>query len=171
MQVVVEDDLIEGQPIAILTNKLTIIVPVDNPATIESLNDLANPGVRLVLAAPGVPVREYSDQSIAMMGDADFQVAVYTNVVSEEPNVRQVATKIALGEADAGIVYVSDITPDIADQVLQIEIPDEQNVIATYPIAVIKDSPNAEIAQEFVDFVLSAEGQAILAKWGFGPKP
>jgi molybdate transport system substrate-binding protein len=171
MQAVVEAGRINGQPIAFLTNQLTVIVPLDNPASIESAADLAKPGVRLVLAAPGVPAREYSDQRIALMGDAAFQAAVYANLVSEEPNVRQVATKVALGEADAGIIYRSDITPDIADQVLQIEIPAEQNVIAIYPIAVIKDSPNVALAQEFVDFVLSAEGQAILTKWGFGPKP
>lgn len=171
MQVVVEAGFTDSQPKAFLSNQLTVIVPADNPAAIESVTDLANPGVRLVLAAPGVPVREYSDQSIELMGDADFQAAVYANLVSEEPNVRQVATKIALGEADACIVYVSDITPDIADQVLQIEIPDEHNVTAIYPIAMIKDSPNADLAKDFVEFVLSDEGQAILAKWGFGPKP
>ncbi|MCL4257381.1 MAG: molybdate ABC transporter substrate-binding protein [Anaerolineales bacterium] len=162
---------IEGEPTAFLTNRLTIIVPADNPAGIESYLDLANPGLALVLAAPEVPVRDYSDQSIALMGDAAFQAAVYANLVSEEPNVRQVATKISLGEADAGIVYTSDVTPDIAGSVLQIPIPDELNVIASYPIAVVEGAPAGSVAQAFVDFVLSAEGQAILAKWGFGPKP
>lgn len=162
---------IEGDPIAFLSNRLTIIVPADNPAGLETYTDLANPGIALVLAAPDVPVREYSDQSIALMGDAAFGAAIYANLVSEEPNVRQVATKVSLGEADAGIVYTSDVTPDIAGSVLQIPIPDELNVVASYPIAVVERAPAGSVAQDFVDFVLGAEGQAILAKWGFGPKP
>jgi molybdate transport system substrate-binding protein len=92
-------------------------------------------------------------------------------MVSEEDNVRQVSAKIALGEADAGIVYTSDVTPDIANQVQQIVIPDEQNVIATYPIAPLADAANPELAQSFIDFILSSEGQSILAQWGFGPPP
>lgn len=171
MTVAADAGRIATEPVTFLTNRLAIIVPADNPAGIESPADLANQGVSLILAAPGVPVRDYSDQSIALLGDADYQAAVYANLVSEEPNVRQVASKIALGEADAGIVYTSDVTPDIADQVLIIEIPVEQNVLASYPIAVVEGAPSGSLAQQFVDFVLGAEGQAILAKWGFGPKP
>ncbi len=171
MQVAVDAGRIAGDPALFLTNRLTIIVPADNPAGLQSPQDLADPGLRLVLAAPGVPVRDYSEQSIALLGDQSFQEAVYANVASEEPDVRQVATKVALGEADAGIVYTSDVTPDIADQVLQIPIPDEQNVVARYPIAVVEDAPEEVLARQFVDFVLSPEGQSILQKWGFGPKP
>lgn len=171
MGVAVAAGRISGESVAFVTNRLAIIVPADNPAGIETFEDLANAGIKLVLAAPGVPIRDYSDQSIALMGDADFQAAVYANLVSEEPNVRQVATKVSLGEADAGIVYTSDVTPDIADLVLQIAIPDAQNVFATYPIAVVEGAPAGRLAQQFVDFVLSADGQAILQKWGFGPKP
>lgn len=170
MQVAADAGRISAEPVVFLTNRLTIIVPNDNPAGIQSFSDLAKPGLALVLAASGVPIRDYSDQSIALMGDADFQAAVYANLVSEEPNVRQVATKVSLGEADAGIVYTSDVTPDIADLVLQIEIPDAQNVLASYPIATIEGAPSGGLAQAFVDFVLSYAGQAILAKWGFGPK-
>jgi molybdate transport system substrate-binding protein len=171
MNVAADGGRIASEPVTFLTNRLTIIVPADNPAGLQSYADLAKPGIALVLAAPDVPIRDYSDQSIALMGDAAFQAAVYTNLVSEEPNVRQVATKVSLGEADAGIVYTSDVTPDIAASVLQIPIPDEMNVLATYPIAVVEGAPAGDLAQAFVDFVLSAEGQAILAKWGFGPKP
>ncbi len=171
MNVAADANRIASEPVTFLTNRLAIIVPADNPAGIETYADLAQPGISLILAAPDVPVRDYSDQSIALMGDAAFQAAVYANLVSEEPNVRQVATKISLGEADAGIVYTSDVTPDIAASVLLIPIPDEMNVIASYPIAVVEGAPAGSIAQDFVDFVLSAEGQAILAKWGFGPRP
>lgn len=171
MQVAVEAGRISSEPQEFLTNRLIIIVPADNPAGITSPADLANEGVRLLLAGPGVPIRAYSDRSIAALGDDVYQRAVYANLVSEELDARQVATKVALGEADAGIVYASDVTPDIAGQVLQIEIPDEANVVAVYPIAVVDGAPNPEWAQLFIDFVLSERGQAILAKWGFGPKP
>jgi molybdate transport system substrate-binding protein len=171
MDVAAEAGRLAGESTLFLTNRLTIIVPADNPAGLETYADLANGGIKLVLAAPGVPIRDYSDQSIALMGDADFQAAVYANLVSEEPNVRQVATKISLGEGDAGIVYTSDVTPDIASSVIMIEIPDEMNVLAVYPIAVVEGAPQAELAQAFVDFVLGPDGQAILAKWGFGPRP
>jgi molybdate transport system substrate-binding protein len=171
MKVAADAGRINGDPIAFATNRLTIIVPADNLAGIQSFEDLAKPGVKLILAAPGVPIRDYSDQSIELMGDADFRAAVYANLVSEEPNVRQVATKVSLGEADAGIVYASDITPDIAASVLQIPIADEQNVLATYPIAVVEGAPAGSLAQQFVDFVLSPAGQMILRKWGFGPRP
>jgi molybdate transport system substrate-binding protein len=171
MTVAADAGRLASEPVTFLTNRLAIIVPADNPAGIESPADLANEGVTLILAAPGVPVRVYSDQGIALLGDADYQAAVYANLVSEELNVRQVASKIALGEADAGMVYTSDVTPDIADQVLVIDIPDEQNALASYPIAVVEGAPSGSLAQQFIDFVLGAEGQAILAKWGFGPKP
>jgi molybdate transport system substrate-binding protein len=171
MNVAAEAGRIAGEPAVFVTNYLIIIVPADNPAGIETYADLANEGVQLILAAPGVPIRDYSDQSIALMGDADFQAAVYANLVSEEPNVRQVATKVALGEADAGIVYTSDITPDIAASVIQIEIPIELNVLASYPIAVVTDAPQGDQGQAFVDFVLGSDGQAIMQSWGFRPRP
>jgi molybdate transport system substrate-binding protein len=158
------------------TNQLTAIAPADNPAGVESLADLAQSGIALVLAAPGVPVREYTDQALGRLAadpayGADFAEGVYANLVSEEDNVRQVAAKVALGEADAGVVYTSDVTPDIAGQVIQIAIPDEYNVIATYPIAPLADASNPAGAVAFVEHVLSDEGQAILARWGFGEKP
>lgn len=155
-------------------NRLVVIVPADNPAEIETLQDLANEGVQLLVAAPGVPVREYTDTFLerAAASDefgADFADAVTTNIVSEEDNVRQVAAKVALGEADAGVVYISDITPDIADNVLTIDIPDNYNTIAEYPIGVIDDTTQPELAQAFVDFVLSETGQALLRDYNFIP--
>jgi len=78
-----------------------------------------------------------------------------------------VAAKVALGEADAGIVYSSDVTPDIAEDVIALPIPDEINTLASYPIAITDDTPNSELAQAFVDYVLSEAGQATLVKWGF----
>lgn len=157
-------------PVQFVSNRLTVIVPASNPANIETLDDLARPGVTVLLAAEGVPVRQYTDEVVGRLAP-DRQAALYGNVVSAESNVRQVAAKIALGEADAGVVYASDITPDIAPQVAQIPIPDTQNVIATYPIAVLDDAGQPEAARRFVDFVLSPDGQAILGRWGFGRPP
>lgn len=171
MQVAVDAGRVEaGTETTFVSNRLTIVVPADNPAGIAALEDLEQPGILLILAVEGVPVRDYTDEIVGAM-TADFQEQFYANVVSEEDNVRQVAAKIALGEADAGVVYTSDVTPDIANQVQQIAIPDAQNVVATYPIAPISDSTNPELAQSFVAFILSPEGQSILSKWGFGPPP
>ncbi len=171
MQVVVDAERVTSEPQTFARNQLVLIVPADNPAGIESLDDLANPGIKLVVAAPEVPVRVYTDAMLdALAADpaygADFRDAVVANFVSEEDNVRQVAAKVALGEADAGVVYSSDVTPDIAEDVITLPIADAYNTLATYPIAPIADSANLEQAQVFVDFVLGDEGQDILVKWG-----
>ena len=171
MQVVVDAGRAATTPALFASNQLTICVPYGNPGNIQSPEDLARIGISLILAAPNTPIRVYSDQVIGLLGNEDFQDAVFANLVSEEVNVRQVVTKIALGEADAGLVYISDLTPDVASKLLQIPIPDEFNIIAAYPIAALKESKNLELAQRFIDFVLSKEGQAILEIWGFGPKP
>lgn len=149
------------------TNRLTILVPADNPAQVTALADLNRPGIQLVLAAPGVPARQYTDEIITQMGAA-FAESFYANLVSEEKNVRLAAAKIALGEADATIVYASDVTPDIAGRVQQIVIPDDQNVVAVYPIAPLADAMQPQLAQQFVQFVRSPAGQEILLKWGLG---
>lgn len=171
MQVAVDAGRITaGSEKLFVSNRLTVIVPADNPAGITALEDLAQPGVQMILAVTGVPVRQYTDEIVATF-PADFQESFYANMVSEEENVRQVSAKVALGEADAGIVYTSDVTPDIASQVQQIAIPEAQNVVATYPIAPLADAAAPTLAQSFINFVLSEDGQAILARWGFGAPP
>ncbi len=171
MQAVIEAGRVAaGTDVLFVSNRLTVIVPADNPANIHALTDLAQPGVQLILAVAGVPVRAYTDEIVATM-PAEFQQRFYANLVSEEDNVRQVAAKIALGEADAGIVYTSDVTPDLARRVQQIPIPAAQNVIAAYPIAPLADAPHPELAQRFLDFILSPAAQAVLARWGFAPPP
>lgn len=163
---------IGATPRTFVKNRLVLIVPSDNPAGINTLLDLANDGVQLVIAAQDVPVRTYTDTMLSRLaldpayGEA-YSAAFMANVVSEEQNVRQVAAKVALGEADAGIVYISDVTPDISDAVIAIQIPDYLNTIATYPIAITDDTANPELAQAFVDYVLSDAGQAILVNWNF----
>jgi molybdate transport system substrate-binding protein len=146
-------------------NRLAVIVPTDNPAGIEGIGDLAEDGVKLVIAAEGVPAGDYARQILDNAGIADAALA---NVVSNAEDVRAVVTTVASGDADAGIVYVTDVTADVADQVTVIPIPDDVNVIATYPIGVVADSQEADLAQQFVDYVLGP-GQDVLAGYGFLP--
>jgi molybdate transport system substrate-binding protein len=172
MNVAVTAKRIAGTPRTFVKNRLVLAVPADNPAKIASLKDLAKPGIKLVLAGPNVPVREYTnamlDKLVKVPGyGEEYKAAVLKNVVSEEDNVRQVSAKVSLGEADAGIVYRSDITPDISGKVLVLPIPDAINTIAAYPIAVTDNSANADAAKAFIDLVLSDAGQDIFVKWNF----
>jgi molybdate transport system substrate-binding protein len=157
-------------PRIFLTNQLMVILPKNNPAEIASLRDLSKPGLKLVLAAEEVPAGRYAREVLenlnAMFG-ADYSGQVLANVVSNEDNIRQAVTKVQLGEADASIVYVSDA---VAVQELQtLAIPADRNVIAEYPIAPLAESANLALANGFIDYVLSAEGQATLETWGFTP--
>jgi len=153
-----------------LKNQLIVILPPDNPAAIQTLQDLARPGLKLVLAAEAVPVGGYSREALGKL-DAQFgpgfKDAVLANLISEEDNVKQVVVKVQLGEADAGMVYGSDAVA--ASELKTIAIPPESNVIAEYPIAALTEAPHPELAAQFVAYVLSSEGQAILARWGFTP--
>jgi molybdate transport system substrate-binding protein len=161
-----------GAPAIFVTNRLVVVYPADNPAGIAGLQDLARPDTLIVLAAEEVPVGRYSLEFLDLAAaspdfDAGYKEAVLGNVVSYEENVRSVLNKVALGEADAGIVYTSDLVG--VEGVSSLEIPDELNVIAEYPIAALNDSAHGETAAAFVSAVLSAEGQSILADYGFGP--
>ena len=155
-------------PRIFLTNQLIVILPKENPASIASLGDLVQPGLKIVLAAEEVPVGNYSRQSLDLMNGsfgADFKDKVLANVVSNEDNVKQVVAKVQLGEADAGVVYTSDAAA--VPELKTLEIPADVNVIAEYPIAALAQSANTALANTFIAYVLSEEGQAILQKWGF----
>jgi molybdate transport system substrate-binding protein len=170
MQAVADAGRIRGTPQTFTRNALVIIAPVNNPADLTTPADLGRDGVRLVMASCGVPVRDYAEMVLERMAaqfGADFPQAVRGNLVSEESNVRQVAAKIALAEADAGIVYRSDVTPDIRDDVLVIDIPPAYNITAQYPIALTDNPTDPDLAAAFVAFVLGDSGQAILESWGF----
>lgn len=145
-------------------NRLVVLVPEGNPAGIAGIEDLGGPGVRLVLAAPDVPVGEYGREALAKAGIGEDAEA---NVVSNEEDVKGVVQKVALGEADAGIAYVTDVTSEVAD-VEAVEIPDDVNVVATYPIAVVRGTDAPDLSASFVDFVLG-EGRRILVHAGFMP--
>ncbi|MEZ4864435.1 MAG: molybdate ABC transporter substrate-binding protein [Caldilineaceae bacterium] len=163
--------IISGTQRTFARNRLVVITPHDNPARLSTLQDLAKPGVKLVFAAAAVPVGQYTlnflDKAAAdgSLG-ADYKDAVIANAVSYEQNVRAVLTKVTLGEADAGVVYTSDVGAVAADLV-QIMIPDSLNTIASYPIAMLSDSANPEVAQQLMDYVLAPAGQQVLARYGF----
>jgi len=163
-----------GNQRAFAHNKLVVIYPKDNPAGLGKLQDLANANLKLVLAAKEVPVGKYTlgfldkaSQDVAF--GTTFKDDVLRNVASYEENVKAVLTKVALGEGDAGIVYLTDVTLANADKVGRLDIPDALNSVATYPIAVVSDTSQPELAQAFIQMVLSAQGKEILAKYGFLP--
>lgn len=152
-------------------NRLALVVPSDNPAGLRSPADLARPGLRLAFAFPGVPVRGYSDQVLERLATKEqIEVEdVLANVVTEESNVRQVLFRVAYGSADAGFVYRSDVTPELADRVLVIPLADELNVLASYPVALASDGANERLARAFIALLLSPAGQRSLQDHGFIP--
>ena len=174
MDYVKDKELIEGEAPVFARNRLVVIVPKTNPARIGALADLMRQGTKIVLAAEAVPVGKYSREVVRKLAEAQGYPAGYdrrvlANVVSQEENVKSVVAKVQLGEADAGMVYRSDVTPTVARYLRLFEIPDESNVIAEYPIGVVKSSRHPEAAQAFVELVRSDEGQRILQQHGFLP--
>jgi molybdate transport system substrate-binding protein len=174
MDLAQEADRIEGEPLMFARNRLILIVPADNPAGIEAVADLAEPDTMVVLAQEQVPVGAYARDSLDLMSEdpelgEDFKDRVMENVVSEEQTVMAVVTKIQLGEADAGIVFASELDDELLDEVQVIEIPDQFNVIAEYPAAMVEGAPNPEAAEMFLDYLLGEEGQSILEGHGFMP--
>jgi molybdate transport system substrate-binding protein len=153
-------------------NRLVLIVPKDDPAKIAGIADVARPGVKVVLAAAAVPVGAYARAAFKRLDGVagfprDFAALVERNVVSNELDVKAVATKIALGEGDAGVVYTTDVTPSIAPKVRTFAFPPGASPDAVYPIAALKAAPDPAGARAFVDFVLSPEGQSFLRARGF----
>jgi molybdate transport system substrate-binding protein len=150
------------------TNHLVIVTPSDNPGNISSIQDLANPGVKLVLAAVGVPVGDYAREALK---DAGVYDAAMKNVVSNEPDDASVVAKVSSGDADAGIVYTSDVSAAAGTQLRSVTIPTADNVVATYPIAVVTGAAQPTTAQAFIAYVMGSGGQATLKTFGFGPPP
>lgn len=152
-------------------NGLVVIFPIDNPAGLTSLQDLAKPGLKIDLEDKSVPAGQYTlDFLDKAIQDASFDPAfkdnVLKNVVSYETDVKAVVSKVSLGEADAGVVYLTDYNV-AADKLGKLDIPAALNTIASYPIAPISDSKNAELARAFVALVLSPAGQAVMTSYGF----
>lgn len=146
------------------TNRLVLAVPRDNPAGIERVDDVARPGVRLVVAAETVPAGRYTREALSALGlDAALE-----NVVSNEDDVRGVLAKVRLGEADAGFVYSTDAAV-AGDEVSVIELPQDVQPAIAYTIGVVSGSERGEAARAFVELVLSFDAQAALREAGFGP--
>lgn len=173
MDAAVKAGLIDAPSVRIFArNKLAILAPKGNPGGVKSPGDLAKPGLKVVVAAEAVPVGKYTLEMLEKLAanparGATFKDKVLANVVSREENVKSVVTKVRLGEVDAGVAYVSDISGDAQKELVLIEVPDDSNVIAEYPLAPLLKALNAEGAAAFIKIVLSDEGQAILAKRGF----
>src|SRR5581483_3324627 len=152
--------VVQGDTPIFVKNRLVVIVPLNNTAKVTTFCDLGKPGVKLDLAHANVPLGNYSRQVIAKASTecgADFAQRALNNLVSEEEDVKQVVTKFQLGEADAGIVYVSDVTAKVSKDVRTIAIADAYNQLATYPIALTTGVKNRAMAEVFIAFVLSPE--------------
>ena len=167
-------NVVVGQDRVFARNRLVVITPRDNPRAITAVRDLGSAGVKFVTTQPSVPIGQYTlDLLDKATQDAaygsDFRQRVEANIVSREDNVRQVVAKVQLGEADAGVVYTTDVTPQVRDQLTQIAVPDPLQTIATYPIAVTQGA-NGTGGEAFVTYVLSPPGQEVLRKWGFLPR-
>lgn len=153
-----------GKPVTFTSNRLALIVPKSNPAGINSVYDLKRKPVKLVVAGPAVPVGGYTRTVLRKMG----LLSVLSKVVSQETDVRAVTSKVALGQADAGFVYITDARA-VGDQVTAIRIPAWAQPRVRYEIAVVSSSSNKTAAQAWIKTLLSPKGQTALRNYGFLP--
>jgi molybdate transport system substrate-binding protein len=173
-QKLVDKGLTFGQATNVAKNKLTVIAPKDNPAKIQTPKDLANPGVKIIAAGDAVPITKYAAQLVANLAKqpgypANYVAAYDANIASKEDNVSGIVTKVATGNGDAGVVYVTDATGKAT--LTTIDVPADANVIATYAGVVVKTSPNPDAAAQFISWFAGPGGQAILSGFGFLPPP
>lgn len=161
MDVVADAGFIAGDPIDFAGNTLEIVVEDGNPLDIRRLEDLTRDDVTMVLAAEEVPAGQYAREALDSQG-------LDMHPVSLETDVRAVLSRVALGEADAGVVYTSDIA-SAGDDVEGVTVPADENVPATYPIAALADTDEPDTARAFVDFVVSEKGRRLLRRFGFEP--
>jgi len=159
MKKVADAGLVQGSASVFAGNRLQIAVAPGNPKAIASLADLARRDLVVVLAAPSVPAGRYALDALGKAGVALVPA-------SQELDVRAVLNKVALGEADAGIVYVTDVT-SAAGRVAGVDIPEQHQVVARYPVATLRDSRKGPLSSLFVEFLLSPDGQRVLASFGF----
>ena len=152
-------DSTASEPVVFTTNLAQIIVGRGNPEGITGVADLVDPDLIVISCAPEVPCGRYAQQILDNAG-------VAVTFRSLEENVRAVVSKVTPGEADAGIVYVTDVI-SAGDRAVGVDIPADINVVAEYPVAVTTESTNPDGAQRFIDFVLSEDGQAVLTSYGF----
>jgi molybdate transport system substrate-binding protein len=155
-------------------NKVAVVVPNDNPANIVNLTDLARPGIMILMGTRELSIGDYARQVLDKLSNdseygPEYKEKVISNIVSEETTVNRIVSKVALGEADAGFSFVSDVSPSMSGKVTKLLIPDKYNVVGDFPVAVLSQSNYPQEAQAFIDMIMSNEGQAILDKYGFIP--
>ncbi len=155
----VDAGLLTGDPVNFASNTLTIVTPPGNPKGIASFADLAKPGTQVVVCAPQVPCGSATEK-------VEQATGVALTPVSEESAVTDVLGKVTSGQADAGLVYVTD-AQGAGDKVTAIPFPESSGAVNTYPIAVLNESTNLAAAQKFVDLVTGPQGQEVLAAAGF----
>lgn len=160
MKKVADAGLLAASAVPFATNSLQIVVRKGNPSAITSVADLTRPGLVYVTCAEDVPIGRYAMQVLRSAG-------VNPTPRSLEPDVRGIVAKVAAGEADAGIVYATDVRA-AGDSVTGVDIPTTVNVTASYPVAMLRDASDADAARAWIDFLLSPEGRAILEQFGFG---
>ena len=170
-QKLVDKALASGSLTNFAKNKLTVIVPKDNPAKLQTPEDLAKSGVKVIAAGDAVPITKYATQLVGNLAKepgypANFVAAYDANIASKEDNVGAIVAKVGTGEGDAGIVYVTDAT---GKDVAAIAVPPDANVIATYAGAVLKSSANPSAASTFLTWLAGPDGQATLSGFGFLP--
>ena len=172
MELAVRAGLIDGAPVVFARNRLVAIVPRESRAGINTLADLARPGVKVVSTARDVPIGAYTIEALGKLA-ADpaygpgFDARVLANVVSEEMNVRQIVAKVQLGEADAGFVYASEISPRLAPDVRVLDVPERFQPRAEHLIGVTRSARAPALAQRLVDHLLTPPGQTLLKRYGF----
>jgi molybdate transport system substrate-binding protein len=172
MDAALKSGVVTGETPVFVQNRLVVILPKDNPGKVERLEDLARPGLKLITTARNVPVGQYTQDALAKMskdgrfGD-DFQSKVTANVRSEEQDVKQAVAKVRLGEADAAVVYATDVSPAVASDVRTVAIPDQFNTVADYPIAQVRDAAQPELARAFMAYLVSGPGRDVLKRFSF----
>jgi molybdate transport system substrate-binding protein len=163
MDKVADAGLLLGEAIPFASNTLSIVVPPGNPGQVTSFADLATPGLAVVVCAPQVPCGRATQR----LEDA---TGVTLSPVSEDSSVTDVLNKVVTGEADAGLVYVTDAS-GAGDGVETVSVPEVADIVNVYPIAALAEAPQPRLAEEFVDLVTGPQGQQVLADAGFAPAP
>jgi molybdate transport system substrate-binding protein len=170
MDDVAERGLLAETPRLFARNRLVVVTPASNPGGVEGLADLARPGVKLVLASDAVPAGRYSREVLRKLQaefGSDFAARALANLVSEEETVQAVVAKVQLGEADAGIVYVSDVAPAVREKLRVLTLPAATDVDARYFIGLLKNAPNPAGGRALIAWLLQPAGQRLLCEHGF----
>jgi len=175
MKALQSERFMDNQTVQIFAqNKVAIIVPNDNPANITNFTDLTHPGVKILMGTKELPAGDYALQVLDKLANDSkygpaYKEAVLANIVSQETTVNRVVSKVALGEADAGFAFISDVSPQMVGKVTRFLIPDKYNVVGDFPVGVLSQSKYPEESKAFIDEIMSEDGQAILYKYGFIP--